>query len=302
MWEESFYQLATAAARQQGMITAAQAARLGVDGAALTGLSQARLIMQLDWGVYELAGASLGPMYGYPYAAWLALSPELFRWERPERPERDAVLSHESACRLHGLGSVPAPLMVFTAPDELRSPRAVKVHVASLAAGEIEVVKGTPVTTPHRTILDLVRDWTNPNDVRSAVTEAVRGDLVDLRALHADLAPLADRHEFPADGLGFVRYFLPDLPPGHLSTRNLRALADLVSGDTVAEARRLLEPVVAAMRAAIPTTNGGGDGEDELARDLAEELVARIELTGRRPRTTTTGQSPRPGSDRPGGG
>lgn len=301
MWEEPFYELAGAAGRQQGMITAAQAARLGVEDAALTRLAQARLLMELDWGVYELAGGSLGPRYGYPYAAWLALRPGRFRWERPERPENDAVLSHESACRLYGLGAVSAPLMVFTAPDELPAPRAVTVHVAGLAADEVEIVKGVPVTTPHRAILDLVRDWTDHNEIRGAFTEAVRRDLVDLRALHADLAPLAERHEFPAGGPGFVRHFLPDLPPGSLSTRNLRALAELVSADSVAEARRLIVPVVEATRAAIPAASGDRlAGDDELIRDLAAELVARIELTGGGPRATGRGQPPRRGRGSPG--
>src|SRR5437867_3596647 len=107
VWHEHFVQLAGAAARQLGLVASKQALRLGIDQAALAELRDARLLVELDWDVYELAGSTTGPQFGYPFAAWLALAPDLFRWERPSAAVDDAVLSHESACQLHGLGAVP---------------------------------------------------------------------------------------------------------------------------------------------------------------------------------------------------
>jgi hypothetical protein len=282
MWEERFYELSVAAARQQGMITSAQAARVGVDEAALAGFTRACLLQELDWAVYQLASSSLGPRYAYPYAAWLAISPELFRWERPDVPPEDAVLSHESAARLHGLGAVSAPLMVFTAPDERVAPRATTIHVSPLRAEEVMVSMGVPVTTPHRTILDLIQDWTEHNEMRGVITDAVVRDLVDLRALHAEMTPLAEQFEFPIAGPEFVGYFMPDLLPERLSTRNLRAYATLVSGDRVAELYPRVAQVVVDARAAfdVPGTETGRVADEELSRDIAAEIVGRIASNG----------------------
>jgi hypothetical protein len=261
VWEDSFYHLASAAARQHGMITSGQARALGVDDPAVRHLSDAHLLVELDWDVYQVAGSTTGPRYAYPYAAWLALSPELFAWQRPASPPDDAVLSHESACQLHGLGSLADTAMVFTAPRESRAPRAVRVHLASLRPEDVTVREGVPVTTPHRTILDLVRDWTDHRDVGRAMFDAVLLDVVDLADLHADLVPLATQYEFPAEGAKFLGYFLPDLPAGSLSVPNQRAYARLHWPDRVAAVRNDLLPVT---------------GDAQLSWDVAAEIVARL--------------------------
>ncbi|MFI7536810.1 type IV toxin-antitoxin system AbiEi family antitoxin domain-containing protein [Streptosporangium sp. NPDC049376] len=267
MWEERFAELSAVAARQNGMVTAAQAARVGVDDRGLAHFAASGLLVELDWSVYQLAWSSTGPRYAYPYAAWLALLPELYRWERPRSADEDAVLSHESACRLLGLGSVASPLMIFTSPETLEAPRAVKIHLARLTPEEVTVVEGIPVTTAHRTVVDLVADWTDHGDLRRVLMDAVLKDLVDLRALHADLAPLAERHEFPGDGARFVEYFIPDLDPAALSPRNRRGHAALVHPERIAA----VEPRVAHM-----LTEAGAVPDETLSRDIAAEIISRV--------------------------
>jgi hypothetical protein len=278
MWEASFRELSAVAARQQGIITSAQADRVGVDRAALDHLREAGLLLALDADVFQIASSSTAPRYAYPYAAWLLISPGLFRWERPEAPADDAVLSHESACQLHGLGSVPAPLTVFTAPTERPAPRAARIHVSPLAPDEVMVVTGLPVTTPHRTLVDLVRDWTGHEQVGKAIFDAVRRDLVDLGALYADLTPLAAEHHFPLDGRDFLRYFVPDLPPESLPSRNRRAYAALYFPDRVAAVRERVRPVVTAARAGSGSTGASEPPAEEaaLVQDIAAEIVGRI--------------------------
>ena len=104
------------------------------------------MLVELDWAVYQLAWSATGPRYAYPMAAWLAIMPGSFRWERSQSLHEDAVLSHESACGLHGLGAEPSPLVTFTVPEEFEGPRATNMHVAALKPDEVSVVEGIPVT------------------------------------------------------------------------------------------------------------------------------------------------------------
>ncbi|GAB2448957.1 hypothetical protein [Streptosporangium sandarakinum] len=276
MWEEGFCELSVLAARQEGMITAAQAARSGIDAEILEHFKQTGLVFELDRDVYQLVSSPLGPRYAYPLAAWLSLRPEMFRWERLAGAP-DAVLSHESACALHGMGSVSAPVTVFTAPEKLEASGAVKIHVSPLPEADVMVSTGVPVTTPRRTISDLVRDWAEHAEISSVLGDAVRRDLVDLRAVHRDLAPLAAEHEFPAGGREFVEYFVPDLSPGSgLSPRNIRAYAALVFPERVAETQR---ETIRVLRKARDPRGSGPEVDDIRDHDLSWELAA--EMVGR---------------------
>jgi hypothetical protein len=264
MWEVEFATLSAVAARQGGLITEAQVARMEIDKQALLRFAECALLYELDWSVYQFAWASLGPRYAYPLAAWLAIMPETFRWERSQSPHEDAVLSHESACRLYGLGVEPSPLVTFTAPQEFEGPRATKIHGASLRPDDVAVVEGVPVTTPRRTIVDVAAGWAEHGELRRVLMDAVLKDLVDLRQIHADLAPLARRHEFPEDGAEFVAYFIPDISPAGLSPRNQRSYAALAHPDRVAQ----LQPGVARL---IPEA-----GDETLSWDIAAEIIGRI--------------------------
>lgn len=281
MWEERFAELSVAAGRQRGLITSAQANRLSVDDSLLDHFKQAGLLWDLDWTVYQLPGSPLGPRYAYPAAAWLALSPETFRWERPDAPAEDAVLSHESACGVLGIGSISAPLVTFTAPAERETPRAVRIHVARLAPDEVTIREGIPVTTPHRTIIDLVRDWTEHGDLRGVISDAVRRDVVDLWALHESMAPLAAEHEFPV-GAEFLEYFLGGVSLDSLPARNLRAYAGLAAGDKVAEVQRAAHQAIIAARELLGSPGKGllGDSDEALSRDIAAEIIGRIVAHG----------------------
>lgn len=275
MWEDSFYELSVAAARQQGLITSAQANRLGVNDEALAHLNGAGLLSRIGWSVYQVASSALGPRHSYPYAAWLALAPDTFRWERPGSPSKDAVLSHESACVLHGLGTLSSQFEVFTVPEEHETPRGIKAHVAALSDDEITKSESVPVTTPHRTVLDLVTNWTQIDDVRDVIADAVRRDLVDLQAIHDDLTPLADEYDFPIGGPHFIGYFMANVDPDSLSQRNLRAYAVLAFGERVAEVKSEISQVVTSLRQTsgrVPTP----DADELLSRRVAAEIVGQI--------------------------
>ncbi len=168
---EELSTLAEVVGRQLGMITSRQAARLGI-----TDLSA---LVELDWSVYQTADSPLPPRYAYPYAAWLALAPDRFAWERPVR---DAVVSHESAAELHGIGRLTAPLTTFTTPEALEAPLRMRIVTASLAEGDVMRREGVPVTTPLRTIRDL-RDVTDAEDYGALVADALSKGLVERQEL-----------------------------------------------------------------------------------------------------------------------
>jgi len=262
-WERALAEVSAVAARQSGLVAMAQAERLGVDRAELDDLAQAGLLNLLEWEVYEVTGAALAPRYGYPLAAWLALSPAAFAWERPKDRTDDAVVSHESACRVLGLGAPSIGGITFTAPDRLPEPRGTRVVVAKLREDEIVVHEGVPVTTAHRTVLDLLHDHTDHTELRRVLTDALRLDLVDLAALYADLLPLSAQYRFPADGPGFARYFLSELNLGTLSVRNLRAFARLVLPDQV-------ERTAATLAEALPGV------DRNVLDDVAAELTGKV--------------------------
>ncbi|WP_133739592.1 hypothetical protein [Actinorugispora endophytica] len=276
-WESSFYELSTIAARQQGLVTAAQAKRVGVPSEALDHFLDARLLMDLDLSVFQLVSSLAAPVYAYPYAAWLATAPELYAWERAEAPHEEVVLSHQSAARLHRIGAgLSLASTAFTAPTEREAPRATIIHVAPLAPHEVTTEGGVPLTTPHRTIVDLVRIGTGHDEVGGVMTRALKHDLVDIRALHSDLVPLAERHAFPPDGPGFVDHFLIGplrrSLPRPLSPRNLRGLAELRSPDSVRGVEELLRKLAASggsPAAAVLTEDPG------FTRDIAAEIVGR---------------------------
>jgi hypothetical protein len=262
-WEQALAEVSAVAARQSGLVAMAQAERLGVERAELDDLAQAGLLNLLDWEVYEVTGAALAPRYGYPLAAWLALAPAAFAWERPKNRTEDAAISHESACRVLGLGAPSVGGITFTAPNRLPEPRGTRVVVAQLREDEILVHEGVPVTTAHRTLLDLLRDHTDHTEVRRVLTDALRLDLVDLAALYADLVPLSAQYGFPAAGPDFARYFLSELNPGSLSIRNLRTFARMVIPDQVERTAVALAEVLPGVDRAI-------------LDDVAAELAGKV--------------------------
>jgi len=265
MTTERFQWLTGVAARQYGLVTGGQATRVGVERGELEQFSMRALLFELDHDVYQLTSSPLAPRFAYPYATWLALEPATYGFERDDQ----AVLSHGSAARLHGIGAVSAPATTFTVGAQPSVvPRAVELH--HRVPTDVTRVGPLLVTTPHRTIVDLVVSGADHIEVRGALSDAVRRDLVDLLAVYDELRPLADQYEFPADGPEFAGYFLPDVDAGELSARNLRGLACIVVAGRVADTELILGPALAA----VP---GGDRVSAALVRSLAAEIVGRTE-------------------------
>jgi len=105
-------------------------------------------------------------------AAWLATDPRRTRADRYE-DDGQVVVSDESAARVHGIGDLPDVTVRVNAPRRLR-PDTFAASTRSMTKAEWQWIDGLPVTTPRRTIEDLVRcgRW-NADQLRSVVEDAV---------------------------------------------------------------------------------------------------------------------------------
>jgi predicted transcriptional regulator of viral defense system len=173
---EALEALLEAASEQGGYVTASQATRLGLARDDVARLVDNGDLQRLRRGVFRMRHA--GAQHEDDVAAWLHFERDRLPWER--RGATNVVLSHESAAALHRLGTIiPRRPTVTLLPDSGRSAHVadIEVHRAPLretdwAWSEVGPLK-LPVTTPARTIVDLLLDKQEPSYVARATREAL---------------------------------------------------------------------------------------------------------------------------------
>jgi predicted transcriptional regulator of viral defense system len=169
------------ASEQGGYVTTAQAGRLGLVRDDLIRLVTSGDLTRTRRGVYRMRHAP--QQHEDEIAAWLALERGSLPWERKNDPQ--AVISHESAAAMHGLGTIiPMRPTLTLRPDSRRYPSAgdIVVHRAPLRTddwswhdnGALKL----PVTTPARTIIDLLLDKQEPSYLTRATREALSTQLL----------------------------------------------------------------------------------------------------------------------------
>lgn len=191
---------------QAGLVTAAQARAAGLDGALRTRLVRAGLLEAVDRGVFRLTADAL-PRDLEIRVAWLRLDPAAAPGARDGLGMNDGVVSHRSACVLHELGDIPAPVVELTVPRRRRLAMPfLRLQVRSaLSAHEVTVVDGLPVTTVERTVIDLMRDGADGGHVGGVIADAERRGLIDPERLAPAVARFAARYAMPgADGLDLL--------------------------------------------------------------------------------------------------
>ncbi|WP_371648355.1 MULTISPECIES: hypothetical protein [unclassified Streptomyces] len=200
---DALVRLGSWTAGQWGLVTQAQAAIEGVSTFRLTGLVQAGLLTAVDDGVFQLAGAPV-PRHGDIKAAWLAMDPPTPAWRRlpPARP--GAVISHASACRLHQLGDLPAPVVEMLVPPGTggAAPGRRLYDGPVLDPGHIALVDGLPVTTPTRTITDLLHAGVDGAHIGAVIADAAGRHLVGPDTLAPHLQPFTHAYGLPHAATG----------------------------------------------------------------------------------------------------
>lgn len=195
---EALEALLEAASEQGGYVTSGQAIRLGLgrdDIARLTASSDLRRVRR---GVFAMRHAD--QRHEDEIANWLHFERDRLPWEGANEPR--AVLSHASAAALHGLGTIIPTRPVVTLTQG-RPPHVADIEVHRVPLGredwnwlDLGAVK-LPVTTPSRTIVDLLLDGQEPSYVERAVAEARRREIAD----DASIMDAARRRKGPSGAL-----------------------------------------------------------------------------------------------------
>ena len=186
--------LAEVSESQWGMVTSAQANARGVSHMNLTRLTESGDLVRLAHGVYKDAGAP-GGEYDELRSAWLASEPTRLAWDRLQENPGKVIVSGESAATVHGIGNLRAMRSEFTTPSRKQTQRPdVHYRTRILTGDDVTIREGLPVTTPERTIADLVEQRTQLDHVGDVVRDAARKSRLDADRLSELLGPLAERN------------------------------------------------------------------------------------------------------------
>jgi very-short-patch-repair endonuclease len=155
------------AEQQHGNVGRQQLLALGLSGDAIQHRVTTGELVPTYAGVYTVGHRELGPI---PIAAAVVLA-----------CGDDAVLSHDSAAALWGMGPWPKHNEVI-APHQRRREGIVSHRSTTLTPGDITVHYGIPVTTPVRTICDIAPRRSD-DDLLEAVDDARRATYLTPTAL-----------------------------------------------------------------------------------------------------------------------
>lgn len=165
------------AASQGGYFTAAQAKNMGYD--------RRRLAYHVAAGNFERAAHGLYRVPTIPASQ----DDELIRlslWSRDHRDQPQAVVSHETALGLHGLGELIPSHTHLSVPKRFRkrAPAGIVLHASVLSSDDWSEHEGFRVTTPLRTLLDVATSKTvSQEQLDKAVAQALERGLVRRKQL-----------------------------------------------------------------------------------------------------------------------
>ncbi|MPY97630.1 MAG: hypothetical protein GEU97_06430 [Actinophytocola sp.] len=160
------------AAEQGGHFTAAQAKSLGYSYQAQAHHVSAGNWWRIDRGLFRLV-------------EWVpGLHDELARWTLWSRGR--AIVSHESALGVHGIGEFESPRVHLTVPPGFTMrDDAVTLHYAEPPGDDISEHTGFRATTPLRTIIDIAANSPDEDQLARAIEDARRMGLVTHRRLRS---------------------------------------------------------------------------------------------------------------------
>jgi hypothetical protein len=261
---ERYLQLADIAAGQWGLVTTAQARRVGLSHQQLARMAGSGILQRLKHGVYRLAGVPHDPLTELK-AAWVALEPGATAADRLARSDPLGVVSHRSAARVHQLGDLDADLNEFTvaAPKRTRDPDT-RFYKGTLERADWVVVEGLPTTTVVVTIRDLAAAATDGGYLAGVVRDAILHAKISYIDVAKTLRPYA--HDYGAP-----------LGDGRTLTKSLLGEAGL--NRTIAAATRLNDDNDAWLINQLETAAARYLGSNAMMR-AAHEYSAAAELFG----------------------
>ena len=158
------------AASQAGYFTAAQARQVGYSYQAQAHHVGAGNWIRVGRGLFRLA-------------EWVSdVHDDLARWMLWSKGR--AVVSHETAMAVHGIGEFESPRVELTVPPRFAmSDDAVRLHHVDLPDSDVVARIGFRVTTPMRSIIDVAAQATDEDQLARAIDEANRMGLLTFRRL-----------------------------------------------------------------------------------------------------------------------
>lgn len=192
---ENINSLAELASTQWGMFTSAQALAEGVSRTQLSRMLNDGRIEKMTRGTYRFTTAGDSPNVGAK-AAWLSLFPSKTAYDRLKERPRDSVFVGRTAATLLGDTDLhEQPYHLATGKNKRTVRTDMRLYPWSVNERDIATADGLPVTSPERTVADLVRLREDPSLLGNFVAGmAARGHIFDLERLSTLLAPLAARN------------------------------------------------------------------------------------------------------------
>jgi very-short-patch-repair endonuclease len=212
--------------RQHGVVTRTQLAEAGLSRARTDNLLRSGRLVRLHPGVYRCSLCESTP---WTRASAAALSATAAHGSPHESDRVTVAVSHRMAAVLRSYLSsdVAAGRPVDVTGRPVRRTRGVRVHLRLLGAGDAELLKGVPVTSPARTILDLAGDVTQ-RDLEQTLAAAEKR----LRHIRRDLAEhLVACPRYP--GSGVLRRLLAALAATGTAPLYLRSRAEEVAWELI---------------------------------------------------------------------
>ncbi len=165
--------------RQQGYFTTQQAVKCGYSRTNFH-----RFLASGEWvkerrGIYRLVHY---PVTSHPDLVLWSL------WSRNLKGEAQGIWSHETALEIYELSDVMPAKMHMTVPKHFRKgtaiPKNLVLHFADLSRDEVIAQQGYLVTTPLRTIVDIVEEGKLSFDlIVQAIQDAIRKGLISRNEL-----------------------------------------------------------------------------------------------------------------------
>lgn len=166
---------------QQGYFTSQQAVQCGYSRSNFH-----RYITSGEWikelrGTYRLAHY---PVTSHPDLVIWSL------WSRNIKGEVQGVYSHGTALEIHDLSDAMPAKIHMTVPKKFRKwtsiPKNLVLHFSDLPKNEVIVQQGYLVTTPLRTIVDIVEEGILAEDlIVQAIQDALRKGLISRKEIQA---------------------------------------------------------------------------------------------------------------------
>lgn len=179
--------------RQQGYFTSRQAEESGYYRSHFQRYIDAGEWLKEMRGIYRLAR--------YPVTE----RPELViwsLWSQNRRGENQGTWSHETALDIYEVSDVMPSKMHLTVPNAFRKgiaiPKVLTLHYADLKEDEVRRQQGYRVTTPIRTLIDILTDGKLSTDlIAQAINDALKLGLISRNELnnHVELKRFCHDHQ-----------------------------------------------------------------------------------------------------------